>query len=316
MRTWAEFGRFIGTWVRCTAGRQASGRTAFGAGCATVAAICLVPGTSLGRLAAEPPAGIGDPSLLPRPADEANPGLHFLLVDDTRIPHVRVSWTGEDGKEVVLEGDRRYQAPAERTPLGGNLDCFVALGGTRLDKQAGDPDGAIVRMGLYKRDPVKPLFEGLATDSPIHIVLSNIVFDKRAVVKPETGVQHIKYSPDALAECGLAGAAFELYNTVSPTDTLRGSITADNGRLGVLATGGEGGGTFLVKQEPDGSYTLRATVPYALLRHVKDPWNLTKPGTFLEPLHFHLEYEAVPAERSEPEATVVNPSENAPTLPE
>lgn len=246
-------------------------------------------------------------------APVAIPALHFLVVDDTRIPHVRVSWKAENGEEIVLEGERRYQAPAERTPLGGNLDCFVALGGTRLDKQAGDPDGAIVRIGLYKRDPVKPLFEGLVSDSPIEIVLSNIVFDKPAIVRPETGVQHIKYSPDALAECGLAGAAFELYNTVSPTDTLRGSITADNGRLGVLA---QDGGAFAVTAEPDGSYTLRATIPYALLRHVKDPWHLTTPGTFLEPLHFHLEYEAVPAARAVPPEAAPNPSENAVPQPD
>lgn len=280
------------------------------------AALCVTPVAALGQPVTEPPAGVGSgegADSIDAPAAVPAPALHFLVVDDTRIPHVRVSWKTESGEEVVLEGDRRYQAPAERTPLGGNLDCFVALGGTRLDKQAGDPDGAIVRIGLYKRDPVKPLFEGLVSDSSIEIVLSNIVFDKRAIVRPETGVQHIKYSPDALAECGLAGAAFELYNTVSPTDTLKGSITADNGRLGVLA---HDGGTFTVTPEPDGSYTLRATVPYALLRHVKDPWHLTKPGTFLEPLHFHLEYEAVPADRVMPPEVTTNPSENATPQPD
>lgn len=232
-----------------------------------------------------------------QPALEKAPELHFLVIDDRFTPHVRVSWAGTNGEQVVLEGDRTYQAPALRTPLGANLDCFVALGGTRLDKQAGDPDGAIVRVGLYKRDQAKPLFDGLDQDSPVEIVLSNVVFDKPATVNPESGVQHIKYSAEALAECGLAGSAFELYNTVSPTDDLRGSVKADNGRLGVL---GSGGNEFSITQEADGSYTLRAVLAYSLLRHVKDPWQLSKPGTFLEPMHFHVEFEAVPVTRIAP----------------
>lgn len=228
------------------------------------------------------------PSQAP-PAETAQ--LHFLVIDDRFTPHVRVSWEGADGKPVVLEADRAYTAPAMRSELGHNLDCFVALGGTRLDKQAGHPDGAIVRVGLYKRDPAKPLFEGLERDSIIEVRLTNVVFDKPAVVTAESGVQHLKYSPDGLAECGLAGAAFELYNTVSLTDNLKGSVTAANGRLGVL---GSNGAEFAVTQEAEGTFTLLARIPYSLLRHVQDPWQLTKPGTFLEPLHFHLEFEAVP----------------------
>lgn len=213
------------------------------------------------------------------------------MIDDRFTPRVRVSWEGADGKPVVLEADREYTAPGMRSDLGHNLDCFVALGGTRLDKQAGHPDGAIVRVGLYKRDPAKPLFEGLERDSIIEVRLTNVVFDKPALATPESGVQHIKYSPDGLAECGLAGAAFELYNTVSPTDNLKGSVTDTNGRLGVLASNGA---EFIVAQENDGTFSLLAKVPYSLLRHVQDPWQLTKPGTFLEPLHFHIEFEAVP----------------------
>lgn len=244
------------------------------------------------------------------PAPAAPPALHFLVIDDRHVPHVRVSWETEGGDRMVLEADRHYQAPAERTPLGGNLDCFVALGGTRLDKQAGDPDGAIVRVGLYKHDPTRPLFEGLVHESPIEIVLTNIVFDKPALASAESGVQHIKYSQDALAECGLAGAAFELYNTVSPTDNLRGSVTSENGRLGALGTQGS---EFTVTAEPDGSFTLRATIPYALLRHVKDPWQLTKPGTFLEPLHFHVEFEAIPANRAPEAVPAPDPVTNPPS---
>lgn len=227
----------------------------------------------------------------------ASTGLRFLVVNDAAIPHVRVSWTGEAGQTVTLEADRPYTSPTERTPLGTNLECFVALGGTRLDKQAGDPNGAILRVGLYKIDPTGPFFEGLENDAPIEIVVSNIVFDKPARARPITGVQHIKYLPSDLEACGLGGKAFELYNTVSPTDTLNGNITPDNGRLGVLdpALLPEHKGTeFTVRQEPDGSFTLLARIPYSLLRHINDPWKLSKPGTFTEPQHFHLEFEAIP----------------------
>lgn len=230
---------------------------------------------------------------VPAPATTVpeTPQLHFLVIDDRFTPHVRVSWEGPGGKPVVLEADRAYTAPGMRTELGHNLDCFVALGGTRLDKQAGHPDGAIVRVGLYKRDPTKPLFEGLERDSVIEVKLTNVVFDKPAIATPESGVQHIKYSPDGLAECGLAGAAFELYNTVSASDNLKGSVTAANGRMGILVTDGA---AFTVTHESDGSFSMVAQIPYSLLRHVQDPWQLTKPGTFLEPLHFHVEFEAVP----------------------
>jgi len=237
----------------------------------------------------------GQTSASSRPSEPETPALHFLVVDDSVTPHVRVTWQDVSGRPVVLEADRPYQSPNERSVLGGNLECFVALGGTRLDKQAGDPDGAIVRIGLYKVDAAKPMFEGVANDSTIEVVLSKIRFDKPAIVRPETGVQHVKYSPEALAECGLTGAAFELYNTVSPTDTLRGSITPENGRLGALSTDGA---SFEIREGTDGTYSMVARIPYRLLRHVQDPWHMSVPGTFLEPLHFHLEYEAVPAVRT------------------
>lgn len=231
------------------------------------------------------------------PAPNPNiPALHFLVIDDRFTPHVKVTWPGEDGKPVTLEADRKYTSPTERTPLGHNLECFVALGGARLDRQAGDPDGAIVRIGLYKRDPAKAMFEGLAENGVIELVLTNIVFDKPATAAAKSGVQHIKYSPEALVECGLGGSAFELFNTASPTDDLRGYITPENGRMGVL--GVEEGSEFTVRQEADGSFTLVVRFPYALLRHVADPWKLDKPGTFLEPLHFHVEFEAVPLLRT------------------
>lgn len=226
----------------------------------------------------------------PAPAIET-PQLHFLVIDDRFVPHVHVRYPGSEAKPVEFESDQPYVAPAMKTDLGGNLQCYVALGGTRLDKQAGDPDGAIVRVGFYKRDPNRPLFEGMENNEVVEVTVTNIVFDKPAVATAESGLQHLKYSQDGLAECGLAGAAFELYNTVSLTDNLRGSITTANGRMGSLASNGA---DLHVTHESDGSFTLSARFPYELLRHVQDPWKLSKPGTFLEPLHFHIEFEAVP----------------------
>lgn len=219
------------------------------------------------------------------------PQLHFLVINDQFLPRVRVEWEGAGSKPVVIERELQYTAPAMRTYVGHNLEVFVALGGARLDRQAGHPDGAIVRVGLYKVDPAKPFFEGLERDSLIEVKVTNVVFDKPAVARRESGVQHIKYSPEGLAECGLSGAAFELYNTADPSDNLNGSITDENGRKGALV---EGDSEFIVTQEPDGSYTMVARLRYSMLRHILDPWQLTKPGTFLEPVHFHLEFEAIP----------------------
>ncbi len=46
--------------------------------------------------------------------------------------------------------------------------------------------------------------------------------------------------------------------------------------------------------EPDGSITLDVEFPYAILRHVLDPWHSEIPGTFVEPIHFHFEVELLP----------------------
>jgi len=35
-------------------------------------------------------------------------------------------------------------------------------------------------------------------------------------------------------------------------------------------------------------------VPYGMLRHLQDPWDSTLPGTFFEPIHFHMEAEVIP----------------------
>jgi hypothetical protein len=46
----------------------------------------------------------------------------------------------------------------------------------------------------------------------------------------------------------------------------------------------------------DGTHRVRVRIPYALFRHIRDPWERDEPGTFLEPMHFHVEFEALPVE--------------------
>src|SRR6185295_4914778 len=89
----------------------------------------------------------------------ADPPL--LLADTSRWPRVTVEWETTDGKTVKLEGERGYKSPADKSPLGKNVDCYVALGGTRLDKGCGDPHGAILRVGLYKSDTKQLFFDGI-----------------------------------------------------------------------------------------------------------------------------------------------------------
>ena len=94
----------------------------------------------------------------------------LLLADDTRVPQVRVAWTRADGSRAEYETELVYGSPEDRESLGENLQAFVGLGGSRLEKGAGHPEGAIVRVGLFKSDrerlffaengvqPIAPLF--------------------------------------------------------------------------------------------------------------------------------------------------------------
>lgn len=174
------------------------------------------------------------------------------------------------------------------------MSSYVALGGSRLERGAGHPKGAIIRVGLYKEDGTKPLLENLADDPSITVKLTNVRMNQAVKPRPHTLIMHLKYTPDDLAACGLGGASAILYLTADPEDTLRGKITADNGRLGVLDGSEPGDAKATFRNEPDGTISMEATVPYGLLRHVKDPWQRAIPGTFLEPSHFHLEFEVVP----------------------
>ena len=229
------------------------------------------------------------------PTLQAPEGLPAILLAETeRPPKVRVSWPTRSGKPAEFEGERRYGSSGDRQPLGANVSCYVAMGGTRLERGAGHPKGAVVQVGLGRIDSIRPFFADIAEDPVVSIRLTGVFMNQPVTPRPGSVVMRLRYQPDDLAACGLGGSASSLFLTASRTDTLRGRITPDTGRLGVLDGAEPGHGSVKLTKEADGSVTLDAQVPYALLRHIKDPWLRTQPGTFLEPAYFHIEFEVIP----------------------
>ena len=237
----------------------------------------------------------------------AAPTGPVLYVDDSAHPRYSLSWETADGETILLEGERPYTTPEQRGILGYNVEVFVAVGGTRLDKGAGRESGAILRVGFYKSDPKSLFFTDIREGSPVTITLDGVRFAEDGVPIPETALQHLKYTLADVRECGLSDEAKDQYNTFDADDTMHGKITADNARMGSLDgapddRSGENGdaapleGEIKVWLAEDGSVSLRAKVPYAMFRHVRDPWMRTDPGGFFEPYHFHIEFEAIPLE--------------------
>jgi hypothetical protein len=220
----------------------------------------------------------------------------LLLADTTRWPHVTVTWETDDGKGVKLEGERGYKSPGDKTPLGKNIECYVALGGTRLDKGCGDPHGAILRVGLYKADTKQPFFEGIKEGGLITITLDHVYMNQPVEARPRTGLMHERYMLSDLTACGLDGNARNLIVTADPEDAVKSRVQLESTNLGGLDGGAEHG-KVEAKVEEDGSVTMTVSFPYPLLRHVKDPYQRTKPGAFFEPQHFHVEMEVVSAKQ-------------------
>ncbi len=261
-------------------------------------------------------AGLGASERAASKEQPANESRAMFLVDDAKLPHVVLTWPtrsggGEGGegetREITLECDRAYRSPNEREYLARNLECFVALGGTRLDRGIGHPAGAILRVGFYKKDRSKPMFDDIADNGLISVRVTNVNFTGVPSPVHESALQHIKFLPDDLADCGLGGESVDQFNTVSATDDLVGKITLGNGRLGALdvalaEAGKNGKGSIETIVEADGSVTFSAKFPYGLLRHVKDPWKRSLPGTFTEPQHFHIEIEVLPKDVADAEA--------------
>lgn len=241
--------------------------------------------TVLACLAAGVPAAPGMGS--------SGPGL--LLVDDSAKPTATISWPTRDNQthEFKEEGVT-YTCAEQRTVLGDNLELFVAVGGTRLDKQAGHKDGAIIRVGFYKSDNTELLFKGLAEDSVVTVTLTGVKFNQAVLPNEGTVLQHLKYTKADVEACGLGESDMDQYNTESADDTMGGIITEENARLGGLDGSDEDSGHVSVTVEKDGTVSLKAEIPYEMFRHVRDPWLRTTPGSFFEPYHFHIEFEILP----------------------
>src|SRR5690606_25197926 len=111
----------------------------------------------------------------------------------SRRPKVTVVWPTRDGEEIRLQGTRPYRSPGDKKPLGHNIDAYVALGGTRVDRGLGDPDGATIRVGLYKRDIRRPFFENIAGDAQITITVEGIYMNQPVAPRPETSLMHLQY---------------------------------------------------------------------------------------------------------------------------
>ncbi|MBC7833735.1 MAG: hypothetical protein H7Y88_01365 [Phycisphaerales bacterium] len=218
----------------------------------------------------------------------------FLANDKVR-PHVTISWPRRDGTIAMFEGHYGYTEPEGRKAIGGNLEAFVTIGGSRLDFGAADPAGAIVRVGFYKADKSKLLFEDLKDDGAVTITLTGVRFNRSATGTDESVIHHIKFDdPSSLIGCVTPADSPDIintYNTASAEDDLRGKLTAKNSRRGTLASAPA---AARVEAAADGSVALRATLPYVLFKHVEDPWLRTAPGTFAEPFHFHVEFQALP----------------------
>ena len=93
----------------------------------------------------------------------------------------------------------------------------------------------------------------------------------------------------------LPGDAREQFNTADPRDTLNDRVRPGiDTRLGVLSPNDGKLGSAAVSLAEDGSVTMTTTFRYPALRNLRDPWKSDLPNTFLEPYHFHIEFEVLP----------------------
>jgi len=217
----------------------------------------------------------------------------LLLADDLKRPRISVSWPTKDGKSVTLEGTRPYRSPSDKSLLGKNIECYAAIGGTRLDKGLAEGRGAVVRVGLYKVDANKPFFENIAEDAIITIRVREVLMNQPAVPRPKTGMMHLRYTLGDLTACGLSPDSRNQFITVDPEDPIKEGVQVDSGRFGAL-DGAAGHGSMTAVVEPDGTITMELKCPYVLLRHINDPYQRSTPGGFFEPPHFHFEMELLP----------------------
>jgi len=211
------------------------------------------------------------------------------------MPHLRISWPCEDGSTTTYDSDLPYTSPDERTHLGGNLDAFVALGGTRLEKGAGRPQGAILRVGFQKVNNYPLMFARIANGASLSIELGSVRFNQPVFADPQTILQRMEYTVDDIVACGITIDESEMFNMVSDTDTMNGTILPTQVRHAKFDNNPPGDGLVRVTAAQDRTtVSMHADLPYSLLRHKNDPWGMTVPGTFFEPIQMHLEVEILP----------------------
>lgn len=271
----------------------------------------------------------------PAQSDRTQPAVPLLLADDARHPRITVSWPTRDGDKVHLEGARPYRSPGDERPLGRNVSAYVALGGTRVDMGLGHPDAATIRVGFYKIDTRRPFFDRITDDGEITISLDQIVMSHPAIPLPDSALMHVQYMLSDLASCGLDPTARNLYNTASPADPLLEIVPPENTRPGILGGGptpsptpeptpestndpapnpdpDQRRGTVTAAVGEDGAVSFTIRFPYAILRHLQDPYQRTIPGSFFEPQHFHIEFQVIAAASPDapppPSAPPVSPS--------
>jgi len=233
----------------------------------------------------------------------------LLLADGTSVPRVRIAWTQGDGSQVEYTLDVPLTSTSDRTVLGRNLEVFAALGGSRLERGAGHPDGAIVRVGLFKTDRDLMFFDDIANGSSVEIELRNVRFNQDVTPDAATLLQRLRYRVDDVEACGLTIDQTEMFNLASDHDDMGGSILPSQTRYSSLviesaASDGEaaqqdGAARSWVWVEDDGSVSMDLVLPYRLLRHKGDPWALEVPGTFFEPFHFDVEFQVLPRDIAE-----------------
>lgn len=280
----------------------------------TAIAVAAAGSIAIGSQAA-PPA---DPAA--QDARPAGGNQRPLYIDTQHEPRITISWEQRDGTRVELARRLPWGTKNDRVDLGANVLGFAAVGGTRIDLQAGHPLGSVVRVGFYKTDNERPFFADIRPGSAVEVRLEGVRFIEPATPTHATALHHLQYSMEDVLNCGLDGSAIDQYNTAGAEETLGGAISTENGRPGVLRVvhgalpddaprfyrsdqtandeapqPTERFATVRFDHDSEtGAIGIRAELPYELFRHVRDPWLRAEPGTFFEPTHFHLEFESLP----------------------
>ncbi len=220
----------------------------------------------------------------------------LLLVEQDQHPRVTITWSvGNQPQHYTMT--MPFTAPVGGERLGeSNALAYATLGGTRIETGAGHPKGAVIRVGLTKADNAKAFFRGIDPGTDVEIAITGVRFNQPVKYHQGTGLMHLKYALADLQACALPGTARNQYLMSSPDDTLGGRVQRGiNATPGALdAQPGHGSVEVVVQSDDPTLVDMRVRVPYAMLRHLQDPWVSDLPGTFFEPIHFHAEAEMIP----------------------